>query len=105
MAAICEAMSRPDMRFVSVKSVEPQVLQAIQRTRANAHLRTLLIHGARAVLRTTVSKDDRLIRWVAHIAQTRHHNIAAVALANKTARIAWAMITKGTDYQPVAVAV
>ena len=72
--------------------------------RGDAHLRTLLIHGARAVLRTAASKDDRLSRWVAHIAQTRHHNIAAVALANKTARIAWAMMTKGTDYQPGLVA-
>jgi len=44
-------------------------------------------------------------QWVTHIAETRHHNIAAVALANKTARIAWAMMTKGTDYQPQAVAV
>lgn len=73
--------------------------------RGDAHLRTLLIHGARAVLRTAASKDDRLSRWVAHIAQTRHHNIAAVALTNKTARIAWAMMTKGTDYQPGLVAV
>jgi hypothetical protein len=34
------------------------------------------------------------------IADTRHQNVAAVALANKTARIVWAMITKGSDYQP-----
>ncbi len=68
--------------------------------RGDAQLRTLLIHGARSVLRTAASKNDRMSRWVTHIAQTRHHNIAAVALANKTARIAWAMMTKGTDYQP-----
>ena len=73
--------------------------------RGDAHLRTLLIHGARAVLRTAANKEDRMSRWVTHIAQTRHHNIAAVALANKTARIAWAMMTKGTDYQPGLVAV
>ena len=65
-----------------------------------AYLRTLLIHGARAMLRTAGSKEDRLSRWVTRIAETRHHNIAAVALANKTARIAWAMITRGTDYEP-----
>jgi len=35
------------------------------------------------------------------IATTRHPNIAAVALANKTARIAWAMMSRGTDYHPV----
>jgi transposase len=73
--------------------------------RGDAQLRTLLIHGARSVLRTAASKSDRMSRWVTHIAQTRHHNIAAVALANKTARIAWAMMTKGTDYQPGLVAV
>jgi len=71
--------------------------------RGDAQLRTLLIHGARSVLRTAASKDDRLSRWVTHLAQTRHHNIAAVALANKMARIAWAMLTKGTDYHPGTV--
>ena len=68
--------------------------------RGDAYVRTLLIHGARSTLRTAKSKDDRLSQWVTRIAQTRHHNIAAVALANKTARIAWAMIRNGTDYQP-----
>lgn len=73
--------------------------------RGDAQLRTLLIHGARSVLRTAANKNDRMSRWVTHIAETRHHNIAAVALANKTARIAWAMITKGTDYQPGLVSI
>ena len=68
--------------------------------RGDAYLRTLLIHGARSTLRTAKVKDDRLSQWVTRIAQTRHHNIAAVALANKTARIAWAMIKNGTEYQP-----
>jgi hypothetical protein len=39
--------------------------------------------------------------WVMRIARTRHPNIAAVALANKTARIAWAMMNRGSDYQPI----
>ncbi len=59
----------------------------------------LLIHGARSVIRAAKLKDDRLSQWVMRIASTRHPNIAAVALANKTACIAWAMMTKGTDYQ------
>lgn len=63
-------------------------------------LRTLLIQGGRSVLRTTASKNDPMRCWVTHIAQTGHHNIAAVALASKTARTAWAMMTNGTDYQP-----
>ena len=68
--------------------------------RGDSYLRTLLIHGARSTLRTAKDKDDRLSRWVTRIAQNRHHNVAAVALANKTARIAWAMMKNGTDYQP-----
>lgn len=72
--------------------------------RGDAYLRTLLIHGARSTLRTAKGKEDRLSQWVTRIAQSRHHNIAAVALANKTARIAWAMMKNGTDYQPKLVA-
>lgn len=68
--------------------------------RGDAYLRSLLVHGARAVIRTAQAKTDRLSTWVMRIATTRHPNIAAVALANKTARIAWAMLTKGTNYQP-----
>ena len=68
--------------------------------RGDTYLRTLLIHGARAALRTARHKPDRLSCWITRIAQHRHHNVAAVALANKTARIAWAMIKRGTEYQP-----
>jgi transposase len=68
--------------------------------RGDAYLRMLLIHGARSMIRTAGSKTDRLSQWVMRIASTRHKNVAAVALANKNARIAWAMITKGSDYQP-----
>ncbi len=68
--------------------------------RGDTYLRTLLIHGARSALRTAKNKDDRLSRWVSRLAETRHHNVAAVALANKMARIAWAMMKNGTEYQP-----
>jgi transposase len=68
--------------------------------RGDTYLRTLLIHGARSMLRTARTRDDRLSQWVTKLAATRHPNIAAVALANKTARIAWAMMKNGTDYQP-----
>jgi transposase len=70
--------------------------------RGDAYLRSLLVHGARAVIRTAQAKTDRLSTWVIRIATTRHPNIAAVALASKTARIAWAMLTKGTDYRSQA---
>ena len=72
--------------------------------RGDSYLRMLLVHGARSVIRTAKLKNDRLSQWVMRIASTRHPNIAAVALANKTTRIAWAMMAKGTDYQPDLVA-
>ncbi len=68
--------------------------------RGDVYLRTLLIHGARAVVSQARHRDDRLSCWVTDIAKRSHTNVAAVALANKTARIAWAMLTQGTDYDP-----
>ncbi len=68
--------------------------------RGDAYLRTLLIHGARAVVTQAKHKDDRLSRWVTSIAMRRHPNVAAVALANKTVRMAWAMLRNETNYDP-----
>jgi transposase len=68
--------------------------------RGDVYLRKLLIHGARSVVWQAKNKEDRLSRWVTSIAQRRHPNVAAVALANKTARMAWAMLRHGTDYDP-----
>ena len=68
--------------------------------RGDKYLRTLLIHGARAVIRTAKDKDDRLSLWINSLVARSHTNNAAAALANKTARIAWAMLKNGTDYQP-----
>jgi transposase len=68
--------------------------------RGDAYVRCLLIHGARSMINASKGKDDRLSQWVTKIATTRHPNVAAVAMANKTARIAWAMIRNGSDYQP-----
>jgi len=68
--------------------------------RGDVYLRTLMIHGARAVVARAGHKDDRLSRWVTNIANKKHPNVAAVALANKTARMAWAMLRHETDYDP-----
>ncbi len=68
--------------------------------RGDVYLRTLMIHGARAVVTRAEHKDDRLSRWVTGIATRRHPNVAAVALANKTARMAWAMLRNEPDYDP-----
>jgi transposase len=68
--------------------------------RGDSYLRTLLIHGARSAIRTAKEKEDRLSRWVTALVERTHPNVAAAALANKTTRIAWAMLRYGTDYQP-----
>ena len=68
--------------------------------RGDVYLRTQMIHGARAVVSQAKHRDDPLSRWVTDIAKRRHPNVAAVALANKTARMAWAMLQDDTDYDP-----
>ena len=73
--------------------------------RGDPYLRSLLIHGARSVIRYAKHKEDRLSQWVTSLAARSHPNVAAVALANKTTRMAWAMLRQGTDYQPDRVTV
>ena len=68
--------------------------------RGDVYLRQLLIHGARAVLRFAERNDDPLSRWASALKTRRHPNIAAVALANKLARIAYAILTTGQPYRP-----
>ena len=68
--------------------------------RGDAYLRTLLIHGARAVLKVVGNKEDPRSRWIQNLCGRRNKNIAAVALANKNARIVWALLTKKTDFLP-----
>jgi transposase len=63
------------------------------------YLRTLLVHGARAYLRVVGPKTDAKSVWVKQLQQRRHVNIAAVALAAKNARIAWAILAHGTEYR------
>jgi transposase len=67
--------------------------------RGDVYLRSLLIHGARSVIRTAKGKDDRISQWVTRLAARSHPNVAVVAMANKTTRMAWAMLKNGTDYQ------
>ena len=68
--------------------------------RGDTYMRTQLIHGARSVVSHAKNRDDPLSRWATDIAKRRHPNVAAVALASKTARIAWAMLRNETDYDP-----
>ena len=68
--------------------------------RGDTYLRTLLIHGARAVLKVADKKNDPRSRWLQNLCNRRNKNIAAVALANKNARIVWALLTKEIDFLP-----
>lgn len=65
--------------------------------RGDGYIRRLLIHGARAIVgwRKRTSKPDR---WIAGLLNRRPVNVATVALANKSARIAWALMSSGMDY-------
>jgi transposase len=67
--------------------------------RGDAYLRTLLIHGTRAVIRYAEKKTEPE-SWLRKLIERRNKNIAAVALANKNARIIWALLTKGTTFHP-----
>lgn len=68
--------------------------------RGDKYVRMLLIHGARAVLKSAEHKEDGRSRWVTGIARRRNKNIATVALANKNARIAWSILSRGEAYRP-----
>jgi transposase len=76
--------------------------------RGDVYLRTLLIHGARSVLARAKQTDsfrrDRLRDWAARLEKARGHNKAAVALANKMARMVWAVWRHDRDYQPAPLA-
>jgi transposase len=67
--------------------------------RGNAYLRTLFIHGARAVLRHSANKTDRFSLWAQALLERRGHNKACVAVANKIARMAWVIMAKGESYR------
>jgi len=68
--------------------------------RGDRYIRTLMIHGARAVLGRARGKRDPRSLWLGKLRQRRHPNVAAVALANKNARIVWAMLSGDTAYEP-----
>jgi transposase len=68
--------------------------------RGDRYLRTLMIHGARAALGRAGGKQDPRSLWLGKLRQRRHPNVAAVALANKNARIVWAMLSGNASYEP-----
>lgn len=74
--------------------------------RGDTYLRTLMIHGARAVIRFAENKAEPE-SWLRKLMSRRNKNVAAVALANKNARVVWALLandrTFRPDYTPAAV--
>ena len=72
--------------------------------KGDGYLRKLLVVGATSVIRR--SKTDALAAapWVRSLLDRRPARVVAVAMANKTARIAWAVLTRGEVYRPVALA-
>ena len=67
--------------------------------RGDRHLRTLLIHGARAVLRTSTSREDAQSAWIRDLRARRGAAKTIVAVANKNARVIFAMLKKGTEFR------
>ena len=67
--------------------------------RGDKNLRRLLVQGARAIMRHVERRTDRLGAWVRELQARRHSNVVACALANKLARIAWAILANGTNYR------
>ncbi|MEC4723537.1 IS110 family transposase [Noviherbaspirillum sp. CPCC 100848] len=76
-------------------------LQGISK-KGDTYLRTLLVHGARSVLRYVGNKMDVRSRWLRELIARRGYNRAAVALANKNARVIQVLLTSNTPYQAPA---
>src|SRR6202163_76826 len=72
--------------------------------RGNSYLRRLLVQGARAVLQQRAKQSSGLSAWLAQLTTRVHSNEAAVALANKLARMAWAVLAKNEPYRPPMLA-
>ena len=66
--------------------------------RGDTYLRTLLIHGARSVIRAAEGRENAAPR-LKRLLERRHKNIAAVAWANRNARVVWALLAHGREYE------
>jgi transposase len=113
VAAVGDVQRFPSARhFASYLGLTPREHSSGQHRHLGAiskqgdtYLRMLFIHGARSVLHHAKSKTapatDRLRTWALQVERLRGHNKAAVALANKLARIAWAVWRNGNDFAAV----
>ena len=71
--------------------------------RGDGYIRRLLVHGARTVLRWRRAKPSAEIEWTDKLMERRPTNVVLVAMANKTARVAWALPRHQRTYQPASV--
>ena len=69
--------------------------------RGDAYLRNLLVQGARSVLQTAPAHQDRLSRWALELQQRRGYYRTLVAIANKNARIAWALLARHEEVRTI----
>jgi len=72
--------------------------------RGDQYIRSLLVHGARAVIIQAVRKKDRLSNWLNRIREERGLNKAVVAMANKMARMGWAILRHNSSYRVLSAA-
>lgn len=72
--------------------------------RGNSYLRKLFVQGARAVLKYRDKQCSGLKHWLAELSSRSHYNVVGVALANKLARMAWAVLASGDAYRPPVLA-
>ena len=73
--------------------------------RGDTYLRTLLIQGAKSVVNTASKRSDPISRWVLALKERSGWQKAVVALANKNARILWAVMTRGEHFDPHHISV
>jgi transposase len=69
------------------------------RKRGDRYLRTLVIHGARATVPRARRKTHARSRWIVSLEQRRGKKLATVAIANKNARSAWALLPSDAEYR------
>jgi len=132
--ACSEAVTRPTMRFVPIKTDEQLDLQSLHRVRerwvvrrtavinqirgmllergitgtsrrGNKYLRKLFLQGAHAVPQSRTKQNPVLSAWLERLMTRKRTQVVAVALANKMARMVWAILSKGEAYRPPTVAV
>jgi transposase len=70
--------------------------------KGNRYIRTLFVHGARSVVQCAHKKETRLSKWINGLVQKKGKNRAAVALANKNVRVAWALMQSDAEYRLAA---